>query len=90
MLIAPDLHTKLETPYGNVNVSKGAVALVIVSKEGLTVFDLHDRIDQSVCIEQNGMRSISLTPGRSVTFSNGHKHSFEQINPAGWLGIEGC
>jgi hypothetical protein len=74
--------TLFETPFGLVRLAKDSVALIVVSADGLSVYDLHDIHRDSVVIEPNGAAIISLNPGCCVSYSRNARERFEQINPA--------
>jgi len=83
-LLAPDVRTIINTPFGDVDIAAGAVALLVSTESGLSVYDLHDTRQGAVAI-RTGNRTITLVPGRSAVLTHNSK-SFAETNPAQFVG----
>jgi len=86
LLLAPDHDTVVATPYGAVNVAAQSVALLISSDKGLAVYNLHDGHKNAVVISGNGKAPIALLPGCSMVLTGSSAGSFEEVNPAKFVG----
>jgi hypothetical protein len=85
VLFAPDHDLNIETPFGAIKISSGAVVLAIALPNGLAVYDLHDNGSNDVSItHEDGV--TSLRPGRHVLLSDASITSYEEINPLGCIG----
>lgn len=79
VLFAPKEDTVVETTHGTVEIAGGTVALVMQTKNALSVYDLHDQNKNAVVINTRGKR-ISLSPGRHVLVSANVQHGFAHAN----------
>jgi mucin-19 len=89
LLLSPTENTHIATPYGDVTVQAGSVALLISSDKGLAVYDLHDRHRGAVTISQ-GLHKVDLIPGQSAFINlKAQCSNFEQANPAAFVAYRG-
>ena len=78
----------VDTPYGEVSVTAGSVALIICSDKELCVYNLHDSRKDAVvinCGKENvalGKTRISLSPERVAVFAKSSMKTFAEANPA--------
>jgi len=87
IVLAPSKDTRLETPMGTVEVSKGSVALLVLDDSRLGVYDLHDAHKGSIRVI-NGSKSTTLSPGRCTVLTNRTQHGFERVNPMEAIGYK--
>jgi len=80
VVFAPSKDTTIETSHGTVDIAAGSIALVMQTKHGLAVYDLHDQGKNSIVVNAHN-KQLSLTPGRHVMVSDRHHNQFEDINP---------
>ncbi|MBS1994020.1 MAG: hypothetical protein JSS83_26090, partial [Cyanobacteria bacterium SZAS LIN-3] len=81
LLLAADRDHTLQTRFGDLTVKNKALALIISTELGLTIFNLDDRHKESV-VARVGNRSISVEPGCHLTICHGNTSDFAKINPA--------
>ena len=81
MLIAPKSDTVVETPFGQVSVRAGAVALIMAQHNGVAVYNLHDERTGSVSLTAGSSTTV-LTPGRHVLITSSKIPSFNWANAA--------
>ncbi|MBX3149797.1 S-layer family protein [Candidatus Obscuribacterales bacterium] len=79
VLFATQAETIVETTHGTVELAAGAIALIMQTKNALSVYDLHDQSKNAVVINTAGKR-ISLSPGRHVLISDNAQHGFAHAN----------
>lgn len=79
-LFAPNFDTTIKTSIGSVELKAGAVALIMQSNGGLSVYDLHDERKNSIVVNV-GDKVFSLSPGHQVLISGHAKAAFESVNP---------
>ncbi len=87
MLLAPEVNTSVRTDYGSVDVAAHAVALIIAFDGGLAVYNLHDTMRDSVVVT-SGSHSLAVVPGHSAVITRREVRSFEQVNPAEFVGYK--
>lgn len=87
LVLAPSRNTRLETPMGTIEVSKGSVALVVLDDTRLGVYDLHDEKKGSIRVS-NGGKSMTLSPGRCTVLTTKAHHGFEYVNPMESIGYK--
>lgn len=80
ILFSPAKDTSVQTPFGTIEIAKGAVAFVMIDHEKLAVYDLHDDSKSSVNII-SGAHVTSLHPGRCAFLTRHIHHDFERLNP---------
>jgi hypothetical protein len=85
LLLAPEKLTEVVTPFGTVQVAARALALVVSTESGLSVYDLDDCHRDSIRVQVND-QTISLAPGRHVTITDQAARGFEHVNPAPYIG----
>lgn len=69
------------TPFGKISVERNSVVLIICNKDGLSLFDIHDRRKGAVKLIV-GESELSLAPGRHLSVTRSSVQRFEDINPA--------
>jgi hypothetical protein len=84
LLIAPERSTVVPTPFGTVKVASKSVALIVSSKDGLSVYNLDETHRDSITISVND-ETVSLEPGSHVTVTHDTNDRFEQVNPAQYI-----
>ncbi len=87
IVLAPAKDTRIETPMGTIEVSKGSVALVVLDGTRLGVYDLHDERKGSVRVTA-GARATTLSPGRCTVLTTRSNHGFERVNPMESVGYK--
>jgi hypothetical protein len=87
LVLAPSQDTRLETPMGTIEVSKGSVALVVLDGTRLGVYDLHDEHKGSVRVS-SGSKATTLSPGRCTVLTTNVQHGFERVNPMESVGYK--
>lgn len=87
IVLAPAKDTRIETPMGTIEVSKGSVALVVLDGTRLGVYDLHDERKGSVRVTA-GARATTLSPGRCTVLTTRSGHGFERVNPMESVGYK--
>ncbi|MBX3153897.1 hypothetical protein KF728_27330 [Candidatus Obscuribacterales bacterium] len=87
IVLAPAKDTRIETPIGTIEVSKGSVALVVLDGTRLGVYDLHDERKGSVRVTA-GARATTLSPGRCTVLTTRSNHGFERVNPMESVGYK--
>jgi trimeric autotransporter adhesin len=81
VVFAPTTATKVTTPFGVVTIDAGSLVLVMAWRDGLAVYDLHDRHGEAVAIDC-GARVIKLFPGTQALITRQGVANFGDINPA--------
>jgi hypothetical protein len=81
VVFAPSHPTKVDTPFGCIQLAPKALVLVMVMSHGLAVYDLHDSHEGSVKVIVGG-KEINLAPGRHALISNETEKGFENVNAA--------
>ncbi len=84
ILFAPDSATQLLTPYGNVEIDAGSMALVVVDSNALGVYDFHDGKKGSVRVNVDG-KTLHLSPGHCTVVSE-KSGQFCDVNPVETIG----
>jgi hypothetical protein len=79
-VFAPFIDSIVETPCGTVKIKAGSIALVMHSRDGMAVYDLHDQGKNALVVEAHNKR-IGLTPGRHVMVSSHSRRDFSSVNP---------
>jgi hypothetical protein len=69
------------TPFGIVSIDAGSLVLVMAWRDGLAVYDLHDRHGEAVAIEC-GEHRVKLFPGMQTVIGSQSAARFGDINPA--------
>jgi len=79
VLFSPDKNAVIDTAYGRIDISGGAVVFVMVSNDGLVIYDLRQgRSKQvSVLIAKN---ELYIEPGYMLVFSKQKTGDFEKLN----------
>lgn len=85
VLFAPTKDTKVETPFGTVEINANSIALIIVNNSSLGVYDLHDSKKGSVSI-RHGKRKVALSPGRCSVVTHNTTRSLHDVNPLEAIG----
>jgi len=80
VVMAPSRDTRLDTPFGVVEISKGSVALVVVDEHRLGVYDLHDSHKASIKVTSDDHQSI-LSPGHCAVLTHKSQNAFSKVNP---------
>ncbi len=80
VVFAPFVDTTIKTPHGTVWLAAHSVALVMETKHGLAVYDIHDNRKNAVLVHAN-QQQIHLSPGRHVLLSDHTSQQFDAINP---------
>lgn len=80
VLFAPSKPTTVDTKFASVKLDSDCVALVAVSDDGLSVYDLEDRHKHSVSIELPKQK-ITLAPGHHMLLTGKAKLDFNHVNP---------
>lgn len=81
VLFAPAAAGKVSTPFGEVHIDAGSLVLVIVLKNGVSVYDLHDKHGEAVRITC-GEQVIKLFPGMHAQVGPKSAGAFGDTNPA--------
>jgi len=84
-LLVPDTENIIETPFGELHVEQGSVALIVCKSSALAIYDLHDGSKNAITIHYHEAKPIELLPGRAVIIANGSESAFEEVNPAPWV-----
>ncbi len=79
VLFAADKATRIATPFGNVDIDAGSMALVVVDDNALGVYDLHDGKKGSVRVTTDG-KTLHLSPGNCTVVST-NTGRFCDVNP---------
>jgi len=75
----PDHDTTLETPFGKVHVGAKAVIIIVLSKNGMSLFNVHDEHRDDVRLEINGsILPISIAEHATIIRD---KRDFADLNP---------
>lgn len=82
VLLVPKHDTVVETAFGSIKVNAGAVALVVVKSDSMSVYNFHDNHAGSVAASI-GKQEMKLAPGHHITVSG--LAAFEQVNPIGCI-----
>jgi hypothetical protein len=85
LLLAPERLTVVSTPFGSVQIADKTLALLVSNEKGLSVYNLDDSRRDSVVVHVNG-ENVCILPGRHMTITNDKFDSFEQVNPAPFVG----
>lgn len=83
-LISPNVDLKIETPFGDVEIDAGSVALVLVSDESLAVYALDDQHRDAIRVNCRGALhspGLRLSPGRQLIVGSSEFKSFSEVNP---------
>jgi hypothetical protein len=84
VLFAPSKLTSVSGRFGRVAINKDAVVLIVNTKDGMSVYDIHDAHDGDVLIAA-GDRTFALNPGRNAIIADGDVTALEHINPLGCI-----
>lgn len=85
LMLSPEQNTVVETPFGSVSVAAKSLALIISHPSGLSVYDMHDGRLNAV-VMNDGISTFALSPGRCTVFAKSSINSFEEVNPAQFVG----
>ncbi|MBS1993233.1 MAG: hypothetical protein JSS83_22110 [Cyanobacteria bacterium SZAS LIN-3] len=85
LVLAPTVQTVVKTPCGQIDIAPNAMVLVMSLPQGLAVYDLHDTRQDAVIVS-SGSTKLSLKPGKHVLLAPPSVHSFEEVNPAEFIG----
>jgi len=80
MLFASDRPVKLKTSVGQISIAAKAIALVVATREGVALYNLHD--DRGGEVSVNG---TTLALGEQVLLTRGHDRNYEDVNPLGFI-----
>jgi len=92
--IAPQRQTEIATTYGTVHIAPGAMVLLVADDHALSLYDLHDRHANSVCVAVSGgveppgaagdahnrKQIFALSPGKHLTLCKGAHRQFADLN----------
>jgi hypothetical protein len=81
VVFAPIAPTSVATPMGKIQIDANSLVLVMVSQQGLAVYDLHDLHRNAVLIE-TGTHKLHLSPGTQIVITPETTKTFADINPA--------
>ncbi len=79
VVFAPTKDTTVQTSHGTIRLAADSVAVVMASKHGLAVYNLHDQRKDSVSVHVEN-KAVSLTPGRHIHVSGRGGKSFDEVN----------
>ena len=85
IIFAPSVDTRVETPFGNIDVDAKSVALIFASDRGVAVFNLDDMHRDAVRFHAGGQKLV-LAPGRHVVVTSKAVKSFEMVNAVEAIG----
>jgi hypothetical protein len=85
LLIAPEQNTIFDTPFATIAVSANSLAMIVATDRAVAVYDLHDSHKNAIMLTASN-QTFALAPGQATVVADNDAHSFEQINPAQWVG----
>ena len=72
------------------SLKRGAIVLAIANGGVVSIFNLHDNAAGSVVVKANGIKAITLAPGRHVSVASAHQAiDFAYINQVRKIGYRG-
>jgi hypothetical protein len=80
VLFAPDRDVCVDTPYAQVTIAAKAVALLVVSQKGVSVYNLHDLHSGDVSV-LSGQCRHTVDLSRQITISP-TRLAYEEVDPA--------
>jgi hypothetical protein len=81
LLLLPEKNMTVDTPFGTVDVAANAAALIIVTSDGLAVYNLHDGHSNAVVVKHSA-GAVAVNPGRTAVLTRTSALSFADVNPA--------
>jgi hypothetical protein len=82
-LFAPDHAIKVETPYGTVQIASRAIVLAVLTKNGLSLYNIHDEHRGDVCFAGKAA-SLSLPIAQHLMIST-EDREFADVNPLDFI-----
>ena len=75
----------MQTPFGNVDIDAGSLALLVVSRHGVAVYSMDDEHRDAIKMHA-GSHTITIAPGRNAFVTHREVKEFELVNPIEALG----